>query len=119
MEKKWNPIIYSSENSRGKQPVGKFMVPLAFHHMEIFEQMNKVRVNVFRHSKKKLIHVRISINQNFRFKLDLLLLNTELKHQYVLITNIKALIHQYLGNHHRPKLESFVMKLLPHQHIIR
>ena len=47
---KSNPIMYSSENPRAKQPVGEFMMPMAFHQMEKFEQLNKVRVNVFRHS---------------------------------------------------------------------
>ena len=57
---KSNPIMYSSENPRAKQLVGDFMMPMAFHQMEKFEQLNKVRVNVFRHSNKKLIPFRIS-----------------------------------------------------------
>ena len=68
---------------------------MAFHQMEKFEQLNNVRVNVFRHSNNKLIPFRISKNQNFSFDLDLLLLSDGTMHHYVLITNIKGLIHKY------------------------
>ena len=92
---KTNPIMYGTENPRAKQPVGTFMMPMAFHQMEKFEQLNNVRVNVFRHSNNKLIPFRISKNQNFSFDLDLLLLSDGTMHHYVLITNIKGLIHKY------------------------
>ena len=98
---KTNPIMYSSENSRAKQPVGEFMMPMAFHQMEKFEELNQVRVNVFRHSNKKLIPFRISNNRNYSFNLDLLLLSDGSMHHYVLITNIRGLIHKYLGKHQR------------------
>ena len=68
------------------------MMPIAFRQMEKFEQLIKVRVNVFRNSIKKLIPFRISNNRNFSFNLDLLLLSDRLMHHYVLITNIRGLI---------------------------
>ena len=74
---------------------------MAFHQMEKFELLNLVRVNVFRHSNKKLIPFRLSNNKNYNFNLDLLLLSDGSMHHYVLITNIKALIHKYLGKHQR------------------
>ena len=92
---KTNPIMYGAENTRAKQPVGTFMMPMAFHQMEKFEQLNQVRVNVFRHSNIKLIPFRISRNTNFKLDLDLLLLSDGAMHHYVLITNIKGLIHKY------------------------
>ena len=30
-KKKTNPIMYGPENPRAKQPVGEFMMPMAFH----------------------------------------------------------------------------------------
>ena len=98
---KTNPIMYGAENTRAKQPVGTFMMPMAFHQMEKFEQLNQVRVNVFRHSNNKLIPFRISRNPNFKFDLDLLLLSDGAMHHYVLITNIKGLIHKYKEIHQR------------------
>ena len=92
---KTNPIMYGAENTRAKQPVGTFMMPMAFNQMEKFEQLNQVRVNVFRHSNNKLKPFRISRNTNFKFDLDLLLLSDGAMHHYVLITNIKGLIHKY------------------------
>ena len=77
------------------------MMPMAFHQMEKFEELNQVRVNVFRHSNKKLIPFRISNNRNYSFNLDLLLLSDGSMHHYVLITNIRGLIHKYLGKHQR------------------
>ena len=50
---KTNPIMYGPENPRAKQPVGEFMMPMAFYQLKKFEQFNQVRVNVFRHSNKK------------------------------------------------------------------
>ena len=93
--------MYSSENLRAKQPVGEFMMPMAFHQMEKFEELNQVRVNVFRHSNKKLNPFRISNNRNFSFNLDLLLLSDGSMHHYVLITNIRGLIHKYLRKNQR------------------
>ena len=93
--------MYSSENPEAKQAAGEFMMPMAFHQMEKFELLNLVRVNVFRHSNEKLIPFRISNNKNYIFNLDLLLLSDGSMHHYVLITNIKALIHKYLGKHQR------------------
>ena len=98
---KTNPIMYSSENPGEKQAAGEFMMPMAFHQMEKFELLNMVRVNVFRHSNKKLIPFRISNNKNYNFNLDLLLLSDGSMHHYVVITNIKALIHKYLEKHQR------------------
>ena len=57
---KTNPIIYSSENPGANQAAGEFMMPMAFHQMEKFELLNMVRVNVFRHTNKKLSPFRIS-----------------------------------------------------------
>ena len=51
---KTNPIMYGPENPRAKQPVGEFLIPMAFHQLKKFEQLNQVRVNVFRHSNKKI-----------------------------------------------------------------
>ena len=98
---KTKPIMNISENPGAKQAAGDFMMPMAFHQMEKFELLNLVRVNVFRHSNKKLIPFRISNNKNYNFNLDLLLLSDGSMHHYVLITNIKALIHNYLGKHQR------------------
>ena len=92
---KTNPIMYGAENPRAKQLVGTFMMPMAFYQMEKFEQLNNVRVNVFRHSNNKLIPFRISENQNFSFNLDLLLLIDGTIYHYVLIANIKGLFHKY------------------------
>ena len=88
--RKTNPIMYGPEKPRAKQPVGEFMIPMAFYQLKKFEQLNQVRVNVFRHSNKKLIPFRILNNQNFEFSLDLLLLSDGSMHHYVLITNIKG-----------------------------
>ena len=88
--------MYGRENPRAKQPVGEFLMTMAFHQLKKFEQLNQVLVNVFQHSNKKLIPFRISNNQNFEFNLDLLLLSYGSMHHYVLITNIKGLIHQYI-----------------------
>ena len=93
--------MYSSENPRAKQPVDEFMMPMAFHQIEKFEELNNVRVIVFRHSNKKLIPFLISNNRNYSFNLDLLLLSDGSMHHYVLITNIRGLIHKYLGKHQR------------------
>ena len=92
-QQKTNRIMYGPENPRAKQPVGTFMIPMAFHQMEKFEQLNNVCVNVFRHSNNKLIPFRISKNQNFSFDHDLLLLSDGTMHHYVLITNMKGRIH--------------------------
>ena len=98
---KTNPIMCGSENTRAKQPVGTFMMPMAFHQIEKFEQLNPVRVNVFRHSNNKLIPFRILTNPNFKLDLDVLLLSDGAKHHYVLITNIKGLVHKYKRIHQR------------------
>ena len=92
---KTNPIMYSPENPAAKQPVGEFLMPMSFHQFEKFEQLNQVRVNVFRHSNGKLIPFRISKNQKSDFNLDLLMLSDGSMHHYVLITNIKGLVHKY------------------------
>ena len=86
--------MYGAENTRAKQPVGTFMMPMAFRQMKKFEQLNPVCVNVFRHSNNQLIPFRILRNPNINFDLDLLLLCDGAKHHYVLITNIKGLIHK-------------------------
>ena len=88
--------MYGPENPRAKQPVSEFMMPMAFHQLKKFEQLNQVRVNVFRPSNTKLIPFRISNNQNFEFNLDLFLLSDGSMHHYVLIRNIKGLVHQYI-----------------------
>ena len=64
-DKKTSPIMYGPENLKAKQPVGEFIMPMAFHQLNKFEQLNQVSVKVFRHSNKKLIPFRISNNQNF------------------------------------------------------
>ena len=92
-----NQIMYSSENPRAKQPVGEFMTPMVFHQMEKFEQLNNVRVNVFRHSNKKLIPFRISNIRRFSFNLDLLLLSDGSMHHYVLIKISGGLSISILG----------------------
>ena len=66
-----NPIIYGPENLRAKQPVDEFMMPMAFHQLNKFEQLNQVRVKVFRHTNKKLIPFGIWSNQNIGFNLHL------------------------------------------------
>ena len=98
---KKNPIIYGPENPRAKQPVGEFIMPMTFHQLNKFKQLNQVRVNVFRNSNKKLIPFRISNNPIFEFNLDLLLLSDGSLHHYVLITNIKGLIHHYIQKKQR------------------
>ena len=101
LETKTNPIMYGPENFRAKQPVVEFIMPMAFHQLNKFEQLNQVRVNVFRHSNKKLIPFRISNKQNFEFNLDLLSLSDGFMHHYVLITNIKGLMHDYIQRKQR------------------
>ena len=71
-------------------------MPMAFQQSDKFEQLNRVPVNVFRHSNKKLIPFRLLSNQNFEFSLDLFLLNNGSRNHYVLITNIKGLIYKYI-----------------------
>ena len=98
---KTNPIMYSSEKPGAKQAAGEFMMPMAFRQKEKFELLNMLRVNVFLHSNKKLNPFLISNNKNNSFNLDLLLLRDGSMHHYVLITDIKALIHKYLEKHQR------------------
>ena len=49
---KTNPIMYSPENPRAKQPVGEFMMPMAFHQLDKIEHLNQVSVNAIRHKQK-------------------------------------------------------------------
>ena len=98
---KTNPIMYGAENTRAKQPVGTFMMQMVFHQMQKIEQLNQVRVNVFRHSNNKLNQFRIWRSPNFKFDLDLLLLSDGAMYHYVLITNIKGPSQKYKQIHQR------------------
>ena len=100
-DQKLSPIMYCPEKPRAKQPVGDFMMPMAFHQLNKFKQLNRVLVKLFQHSNKKLILFSISNSQNFEFNLDIFLISDGSRHHYVLITNIKRLIHKYIQKKQR------------------
>ena len=43
-----SPHTYGPENKIAKQPIGQYYMPMGFHQMSRFEELNNVRVNVFR-----------------------------------------------------------------------
>ena len=55
-----NPETYSPSNPLTHQPVGDFEAPMAFGQIPLFENLNKVQVNVFRCQNKDLIPLPMS-----------------------------------------------------------
>ena len=43
-----NSYKFGAQNKIAKQPIGQYNMPIGFHQMTRFEEMNNVRVNVFR-----------------------------------------------------------------------
>ncbi|XP_075254812.1 uncharacterized protein LOC142346188 [Convolutriloba macropyga] len=89
-----SPATYGPTNPIAKQANGVFSMPMGFHQMTKFEDLNDVRVNVFRYADSGLTPFRVSKKLNCDFNLDLLLLSDGQMHHYVLIRNLRSLVHR-------------------------